>query len=85
MDIAGYEEVLDLYGYGERNPEVTLFQILKTQRLRILNSYCQKDRGKQITSKTGEAETQIYFKTIRPKPVGTATTCTTIPDEAFLT
>ena len=36
MDIAGYEEVLGIYGYDERNPGVTVLNFCKNQGLRVL-------------------------------------------------
>ena len=86
VDIAGYEEVLGVYGYGVRNPEgITVLDLCKNQGLRVLNSFFRKEREKQITYKTGDAETQIDLILMRPKPGATATDCAAIPGEAFLT
>ena len=85
-DIEGYEEVLGLYGFGERNPEgVTVLDICKNQGLRVLNSYFKKGREKKITFKSGGAETEIDLIMMRPKTGVAATDCAAIPGESFLT
>ena len=85
-DIAGYEEVLGVHGFGVRNPEgVTVLDLCKNQGLRILNSYSRKGREKQIKYKTGDAENQIDLILMRHKPGAIATDCTAIPGESFLT
>ena len=85
-DISGYEDVLGLYGFGERNPEgENLLDLCKNHSLRVLNSFYKKEREKLITYKSGEAETQIDLLLMRHKPGSRALDCHAIPGEAFLT
>ena len=85
-DTGGYEDVLGLYGYGERNAEGTnLLDICKNQRLRILNTYFKKEQEKRITYKAGGNATQLDLLLMRLKPGATAQDCAAIPGEPFLT
>ena len=85
-DISGYEEVLGLYGFGERNPEgENLLDLCKNHSLRVLNSFYRKAREKLITYKSGDAETQIDLLLMRHKPGSKALDHHAIAGEAFLT
>ena len=85
-DTAGYEDVLGVYGFGERNPEgETVLNLCKNQGMRVLNSYFKKETEKQITYKSGESGTQIDLILMRQKPGASVTDCAAIPGEAFLT
>ena len=54
----GYEEVMGSYGYGSRNEEgSTVLDICKFHRLRILNTYFEKEEEKLVTYKSGVHKT----------------------------
>ena len=51
----------------------------------MLNSYFKKDKEKQITYKSGDAETQLDLILMRQKSGAVIRDCAAIPGEAFLT
>ena len=86
IDIAGYDEVIGLYGFGDRNDEgVMVLNMCKNHGLRVLNTLFKKEREKMITYKSGRAETQIDLILMRDRRGAKAFDCSVIPGEACLT
>ena len=55
----GYEEVIGCFGYGVHNHEgMAILDFCRNQNLVVLNTLFKKDREKNITYKSGDAETQ---------------------------
>ena len=78
--------MIGLYGYGDRNvEEETVHDMFKNQALRVLNTVFRKDREKQITYNSGQAETQIDLLLLRRKAGVKVVDCSVIPGEACLT
>ena len=82
-DREGYEEIRGLHSFGVSNREgETILEFAKNHNLRILNTYFKKDRNKTVTYVSGEAETQLDFVLMRPKPDMIAVDCRAIPGES---
>ena len=82
----GYEEVMGKYGFGIRNDEgVTVMDICKFHRLRILNTHFKKDVEKLVTYKSGEHKTQIDLLLLRGAAGIVCTDCHSIPGEECIT
>ena len=85
-DITGYDDVMGLYGFGDRNDEGEMvLNMCKNHRLRVLNNLFEKEREKRITYKSGQAETQIDLILMRDRRDARVTDCCTMPGEACLT
>ena len=77
----GYEEVAGCFGYGVHNHEgMTILDFCKNQNLVVLNTLFKKD----ITYKSGDAETQLDLILMRKGRDIQATDCRVIPGEACL-
>ena len=82
----GYEEVMGMHGYGERNNEgETVLDVCKFHRLRILNTYFEKEEEKLVTYKSGDHKTQIDLLMMRGTAGVVCTDCHTIPGEECVT
>ena len=58
----GYEEVMGIYGFGDRNREGEyILDFCLGKGLRIMNTMFKKEREKMITFKSGGRETQIDY------------------------
>ena len=85
-DITGYEEVLGLYGFGDRNGEgEQVLTICKSHELRVLNTFFKKGKEKRITYKVAGAETQIDLIMMRKTSGTRVIDCTVMPGEECLT
>ena len=85
-DITGYDDVIGLYGYGDRNDEGEMvLTMCKNHRLKVLNTMFKKEREKLITYKSGEAETQLDLILMQGRTGSRVIDCCVIPGEACLT
>ena len=75
--------MVGLYGFGNRNDEgENVLRICKNLNLRVLNSLFKKEREKQVTSKSGQAETQIDLLLMRKSSKSVVMDCGVLPGEA---
>ena len=73
------------YGYGSRNEEgSTVLDICKFHRLRILNTYFEKEEEKLVTYKSGVHKTQIDLLLLRRAGGIQCTDCHAIPGEEYI-
>jgi hypothetical protein len=85
-DCEGFEEIMGIYGFGERNRDgERILEFCQGRELMVLNTMFKKDREKKITYKSGGAETQIDFLLMRKERRITFKDCKVIPGEACLT
>ena len=82
----GFEEIMGIYGYGERNTDgENILEFCQGRRLRILNSMFKKEREKKVTYKSGGVETQIDYILARKNERMMIRDCKVIPGEECLT
>ena len=85
-DNKGFEEVMGIYGFGERNEDgENILDFCQSRRLSILNTMFKKEKGKMITYKSGGAETQIDYILVRRNDAMKILDCKVIPGEACIT
>ena len=65
-DRNGFEDVMGIDGYGERNVDgENILKICQSRQLKILNTMFKKEDKKKITYKNGDSETQVYYILVR--------------------
>ena len=61
-DRNGFEDVMGIDEYGERNADgENILEICQSRRLKILNTMFKKEVKKKITYKNGDRETQVDY------------------------
>ncbi len=82
----GFQDIMGVYGWGERNRErERILEFCQSRELNVLNTMLKKDREKKITYKSGGVETQIDYLPLRKDREIRARDCKVIPGEACLT
>lgn len=85
-DCSGYEDVMGVFGYGQRNAEADfVLGVCRNHDLKIANTYFKKKREHQVTYKSGTAETQVDLVLVRPSDQMRMKDCKAVPGEAVLT
>jgi exonuclease III len=84
-DNKGFEEVMGIYGFGERNEYgESILDFCQSRSLMILNTMFKKKKEKIFTYKSGGAETQIDYILLRRNVAVKTLNCKVIPGEACL-
>ena len=85
-DRSGFEEVMGIYGYGERNEAgESILELCQGRKLRVVNTMFKKEDRQKVTFKSGGVESQIDYMLVRPNENVMVTNCKVIPGEACLT
>ncbi len=86
MDRNGFEDVMGIYSFGERNAEgEKILEFCQSRNLNITNTMFKKSREKKITYKSEDKETQIDYILIKGNKQLTIKDCKVIPGESCLT
>jgi len=65
-DINGFEEIMEVYGFGGRNEDgKKILEFSQSRRLTVSNTLLKKEDEKRITYKSGGAKTQIDYILVR--------------------
>ena len=65
-DRNGFEDVMGIDGYGERNVDgENILEICQSRQLKILHTMFKKKDKKEITYKNGDRETQVDYTLVR--------------------
>ena len=82
----GYEEVMGIYGFGDRNREGEyILDFCLAKGLRIMNTMFKKEREKMITFKSSGRDTQIDYLLVRAEESKMVKDCMTNPGEEVIT
>jgi len=85
-DRNGYEEIMGVYGFGDRNKDgEKLLKFCQSRRLTVSNTLFAKEDEKRIIYKSGGAKTQIDYILVRKNGGMKVTDCKVIPGDACLT
>ena len=85
-DRNGFEDVMGIDGYGERNADgENILEICQSRKLKILNTMFKKEDKKKITYKNGDTETQVDYILVRVNERIRFKDCKVIPGEECLT
>jgi len=85
-DRNGFEDVMGIDGYGERNVDgENILEICQSRQLKILNTMFKKEDKKKITYKNGDRETQVDYILVRVNEKIRFKDCKVIPGEECLT